>query len=55
MVTGAYYPELSGGGLQARAMVRALRRDVDFYVLTTSTDRSLPACDDDGGIEVRRV
>lgn len=43
MVTGAYYPELSGGGLQARTIVRALREDVDFYVLTTTTDASLPS------------
>lgn len=55
MVTGAYAPELSGGGLQARAIVRALRKDADFSVLTTSTDRSLPSRDDDDGVEVRRI
>ena len=55
MVTGAYYPELSGGGLQARAVVRALRKDADFSVVTTTTDPSLPASDDDEGVEVRRI
>jgi glycosyltransferase involved in cell wall biosynthesis len=55
MVTGAYYPELSGGGLQARAVVRALRGAANFSVLTTTTDRTLPACSDDDGVEVRRI
>jgi glycosyltransferase involved in cell wall biosynthesis len=55
MVTGAYYPELSGGGLQARGIVRALRKDADFFVLTTTTDRSLPSLDDDEGVDVRRI
>jgi len=55
MVTGAYYPELSGGGLQARAVVRALRHDADFFVLTTSTDRSLPVSGDEEGVPIRRV
>jgi glycosyltransferase involved in cell wall biosynthesis len=36
MLTGAYYPEISGGGLQARELIRNLRGDVDFRVLTTS-------------------
>ena len=55
MVTGAYCPELSGGGLQARAVVRALRNDADFSVLTTTTDPSLPSRADDEGVDVRRV
>ena len=38
MVTGAYYPELSGGGLQCRELIRALRGRVRFSVLTTSAD-----------------
>lgn len=53
MVTGAYYPELSGGGLQARAVVQALRGSATFAILTTSTDRSLPTHseDEDGVVE----
>jgi glycosyltransferase involved in cell wall biosynthesis len=55
MVTGAYFPETSGGGLQARAVIRALRRDADFVVLTTSADLSLPDRTDEDGIPIRRV
>ena len=55
MVTGAYYPELSGGGLQARAVVRALSADVDFSVLTTSTDPSLQERAAEDGVPIRRV
>jgi glycosyltransferase involved in cell wall biosynthesis len=55
MVTGAYYPELSGGGLQARGIVRALGREADFAVLTTSTDRSLPAMAEEDGVPIRRI
>ena len=55
MVTGAYFPETSGGGLQARAVIRALRDQADFVVLTTSADPSLPARSDEDGIEIRRV
>jgi glycosyltransferase involved in cell wall biosynthesis len=55
MVTGAYFPETSGGGLQARAVIRALRSDADFVVLTTSADPSLPDRSDEDGIAIRRV
>jgi glycosyltransferase involved in cell wall biosynthesis len=55
MVTGAYFPELSGGGLQCRAIVDALRAEVRSAVLTTSTDRSLPVVDQVNGTPVYRV
>lgn len=55
MVTGAYFPELSGGGLQARAIVRALGDRFDFSVLTTSADRSLPGRSEEAGVPIRRV
>jgi glycosyltransferase involved in cell wall biosynthesis len=55
MVTGAYYPELSGGGLQARAVVQALRSRIDFLVLTTSIQPELPARADDDGVPVYRI
>ncbi len=37
VVTGAYDPEISGGGIQARELIRALRDRVDFTVLTTTS------------------
>ena len=55
MVTGAYYPELSGGGLQARRVVQALRHAVDFSVLTTSVDPQLPSVAWEDGVPIRRV
>ncbi len=55
MVTGAYYPELSGAGLQCRALVQRLRGMVDFTVLTTTADRSLPAADVQDGVVVQRI
>lgn len=55
MVTGAYYPELSGAGLQCRSLVQALAGDVDFSILTTTTNRRLPARDTRDGVGVMRV
>jgi glycosyltransferase involved in cell wall biosynthesis len=37
VVLGAYFPELSGGGLQARELILALRDRLRFTVLTTSS------------------
>jgi len=55
MVTGAYYPEISGAGLQCRALVNKLRGRVAFTVLTTTADRSLPAEDMRDSVPVYRV
>jgi glycosyltransferase involved in cell wall biosynthesis len=55
MVTGAYFPELSGGGLQARAVVRALAGRARFTVLTTSIDPSLPARASEDGVPIYRI
>lgn len=55
MVTGAYYPELSGAGLQCRTLIGRLRDRVDFTVLTTTADRSLSVDDVQGGVPVHRV
>ena len=41
MVTGAYFPEMSGAGLQCRELVKQLRDAVAFSVLTTVTDPTL--------------
>ncbi len=54
-VTGAYFPELSSGGLQSRAMARLLRGRVSVQVLTTATDPTLTAHDMVDGIPVSRV
>jgi glycosyltransferase involved in cell wall biosynthesis len=54
MVVGAYYPELSGGALQIRQLVRALGDRVDARVLTTTAMRaSAPSVVDD--VPVHRV
>ena len=55
MVTGAYYPELSGGGLQCKAIVDALSSQARFAVLTTCTDSALSLDDDVDGTPVHRV
>lgn len=55
MVTGAYWPELSGGGLQSRTMIKALSPQFRFRVFTTCTDRSLPANEMVDGIPVSRA
>lgn len=55
MVTGAYYPETSGAGLQCATLVRELRHDIDFCVLTTTADRTLPTDDVREGTRVLRV
>jgi len=55
MVTGAYLPELSGGGLQCRTMIHALREWLDFTVLTTCTDSALPADQAVEGTPVTRI
>lgn len=55
LVTGAYDPELSGAGLQARALVRCLCGQVRFTVLTTTADRSLPRAGTQDGVDVFRV
>jgi glycosyltransferase involved in cell wall biosynthesis len=43
LVTGAYFPEISSAGVQTRDVARALAGRVQFRVLTTAVDRSLPA------------
>jgi glycosyltransferase involved in cell wall biosynthesis len=55
MVTGAYYPEISSSGIQCQTVARAVRDSVAIEVLTTSTDRALPAREVVDGVRVRRV
>lgn len=54
MVTGAYYPEISGGGLQCRTLVRALRDQIAFTVLTTTRDGTLSPEEEIDGVPVYR-
>jgi glycosyltransferase involved in cell wall biosynthesis len=55
MVTGAYFPEVSGAGLQCRELVRQLRDAVRITVLTTTTDPTLPAAEERDGSPIHRV
>lgn len=55
MVTGAYFPETSGGGLQARGVARALRDRAYFEVLTTSTNPALPTHATEDGVTIHRI
>lgn len=55
MVTGAYFPELSGAGLQCRELIRQLHGAAAFTVLTTTTDAALPLDDERDGVPVFRV
>ena len=55
MVTGAYYPESSGAGLQCRTLIGASRDRIRFEVLTTTVDRALRTEDEVDGIPVHRV
>ncbi len=56
MVTGAYFPEISGAGLQCRSLVRAANGDgLQFYVVTTCLERSLPFRGNVEGVPVYRL
>lgn len=55
MLTGAYHPDVSGGGVQCRSIVRALRASVPFTVLTTTRDTTLPRHGREDGVLVVRV
>jgi glycosyltransferase involved in cell wall biosynthesis len=55
MVTGAYYPEISSGGLQARLMAAAMCGRAVVRILTTSLDLSTPRHSVVDGIDVTRI
>ena len=55
LITGAYFPEMSSGGLQSQAAARALHGRMDIVVLTTSTDPALPAHDIVERVPVSRI
>jgi glycosyltransferase involved in cell wall biosynthesis len=55
MVTGAYFPQISAGGLQSRAVARQLEGRADVRILTTSTDPALPAHEMIDAVPVSRI
>ena len=55
MVTGAYSPEISSGGLQSETMAGALRGRAEVRVLTTAIDPATPRRSRVDGIEVTRI
>lgn len=55
LVTGAYFPEFSAGGLQCRAATPILRGRASVVVLTTATDPALPHRDTVDGVDVTRI
>jgi glycosyltransferase involved in cell wall biosynthesis len=55
MVTGAYAPEISSGGLQCQRMAEALAGRADITVLTTAVDPALAVHATIDGIPVTRV
>jgi len=55
MVVGSYAPEITGGGLQCRTLVRALADRADFRVLGTARAPGLAAVSLVDGVEVHRV
>ena len=55
MVIGAYYPELSGGGLPCREIVRRADGRACFTVLTTTTSATLREHDEQDGVPVYHV
>jgi glycosyltransferase involved in cell wall biosynthesis len=55
LVTGAYAPEISSGGLQSQMVAQALAGRVDFKVLTTAVDATLPRRSVVNGVPVSRI
>ena len=55
MITGSYFPETTGAGLQCRALISAIGDAARFAVLTTALDPSLPVDDEVDGVPVRRL
>jgi glycosyltransferase involved in cell wall biosynthesis len=55
MVTGAYHPEISSGGLQSELMIRAMQGRAEVRVLTTAIDLTTPRRSMVDGVDVTRV
>ena len=54
-LTGAYFPEIGSGGLQAQMVARAAGDRVEFRVLTTAVDPTLPRHQVIDGVAVSRI
>lgn len=54
-VTGAYFPEISSGGLQARLMAAAMRDEAVVRVLTTALDLGTPRHSVVDEVDVTRI
>ena len=55
LITGAYAPEISSGGLQSQMVARALADRIVFRVLTTAVDATLPRRAVVDGVPVSRI
>lgn len=55
MITGSFYPDISGGGIQALNLMRRLRDKINFTVLTGCIDYSLASQDEVEGFKVFRL
>jgi glycosyltransferase involved in cell wall biosynthesis len=55
MVTGAYYPEISSGGLQTKLMAAAMRDEAVVRVLTTALDLGTPRYSVVDDVDVARI
>jgi glycosyltransferase involved in cell wall biosynthesis len=55
MLVGAYHPEVSGGGLQCRTLIHALRGSVICSVVATTRRSDLPLRDEVDGVPVHRI
>ena len=55
MVTGAYFPEISSGGLQTRLMAAAMRGQAVVRVLTTALDLRTPRHSTVDEVDVTRI
>lgn len=55
MVTGAYFPEISSGGLQCQEVARMLTDRITVQILTTAVDAALPRRAFVDGVPVTRV
>lgn len=55
MVTGAYHPEISSGGLQSQLMAEAMAGRAEVRVLTTAIDLTTPRYEVVEGVQVTRI
>lgn len=55
MVSGAYFPEISGGDLQCRTLANALKEKIEFFIITTCKEWSLRKREIVEGIPVYRI